>query len=101
MESQKIDFQTAIRLVQQKRCCTHISDAMFIQLREYEKIYQNRDLMAAELVSSMGVRSEKKRTLEMDDDTPFVDSFTRRAELDLKFQSENMDCDDEGDAAMS
>mmetsp|Transcript_23295 Transcript_23295/g.52316 ORF Transcript_23295/g.52316 Transcript_23295/m.52316 type:complete len:185 (-) Transcript_23295:1242-1796(-) len=42
MESLKMPFADAIQLVQSRRCCIHISEALHNQLREFETIYQNR-----------------------------------------------------------
>mmetsp|Transcript_23615 Transcript_23615/g.53656 ORF Transcript_23615/g.53656 Transcript_23615/m.53656 type:complete len:183 (-) Transcript_23615:8-556(-) len=42
MESMSMPFTEAIQLVQSRRCCIHISEALHNQLREFETIYQNR-----------------------------------------------------------
>lgn len=43
MESMRMPFTDAIQLVQSRRCCIHISEALHNQLREFETIYQNRE----------------------------------------------------------
>ena len=37
-------YGESIQLVQSKRCCIHISEALLNQLREFEAIYQNREV---------------------------------------------------------